>query len=226
MKYLIANWKSNKKLAEVEKFFTKINKLYQSDKEYNLNSLEIVVCPPFVYLPLAKKMVERYKLPIKLGAQDVSPFQEGAYTGGVTASMLSEFVEYVIIGHSERRNYFKEGRGLLVQKVKKVVEAKLTPIFCIQSDQTLIPKEVKMVAFEPVEAIGTGKPETPERATQVAESVKKQNQNVNTVLYGGSVTPDNIKSFVATRHIDGVLVGGASLEGDKFWEMIVNVSDI
>lgn len=226
MKYLIANWKSNKNTIEIEQWFKEIAKLYQDDKKHDLNNLQIVVCPPFIYLPLAKKLVKNCQLPLKLGAQNVSPFEQGAYTGEVTADMLSEFAEYVIVGHSERRNYFKEGEDLLLQKVKKASQAGLKSIFCIQSDKTPVPEKVSIVAYEPVEAIGTGNPATPETASEIAESVKKKSKNVSIVLYGGSVKPDNVNKFLTVREIDGVLVGGASLDPLSFWEMIINAQNL
>ncbi|EKE11599.1 MAG: triosephosphate isomerase, partial [uncultured bacterium] len=176
MKYLVANWKSNKKETEVTDWFATIASLYRESQEKNFNNLEVVICPPFVYLPLVKNLLETYQLPFKSGAQNVSPYAEGAYTGEVTAKMLSFFAEYVIIGHSERRKYFKEDEVQLVEKVERAKGANLQPIFCIAHKQNQIPEKVSLVAYEPIEAIGTGQAETPEKAAAMANFIKQKKQ--------------------------------------------------
>lgn len=225
MKYIIGNWKSNKNTTETENWFKTLQTLYNQNKKISLENVEAVVCPPFVLMPLAVRLRDEYKLPLKLGSQDISPFPNGAYTGEVSASQLAEFVDYVIIGHSERRNNFGEKDLLLSQKVERANESKLKPIFCIQDENTVIPDGVGIVAYEPVWAIGTGKTDTPDNANNVSQKVKEK-WNGNVLIYGGSVTPDNIQSFITTQYIDGVLPGGASLDPQKFWEMIVNAASI
>ncbi len=225
MKYVIGNWKSNKNITEVETWFQTMASLYFQNKGLNLQSVEAVVCVPDVYISLAKKLQDEFNLPLKLGAQDISAYGNGAYTGEVSGDQLKELVEYVIIGHSERRNYFKEEDILLTEKTKRAQEAKLKSIYCVQDENTHIADGVDIVAYEPVWAIGTGKTDTPENADSVAQKIK-QNWNGNILIYGGSVTPDNIKSFVTTKYIDGVLPGGASLDPNKFWQMILNAASV
>lgn len=225
MKYIVGNWKSNKNTKEVEDWFKNFADLYRQNKRIATDRLEIVICPPFVYLSLVNKLKIGYGLPIKIGVQDVSPFSNGAYTGEISANMLEELVEYVIIGHSERRSNFHEDDKMLTEKVKKSRESRLQPIYCVQDSKTYIPNEVSIVAYEPTWAIGTGISDTPESANKAAEFIKQKNQ-VSTVIYGGSVTPENINSFLTTNNIDGVLPGGASLDPVKFWEIIVNASKI
>lgn len=224
-KYIIGNWKSNKNITETEIWFKTFQSLFFQNKKIDLEKVEMVVCVPYVFLPMAKKLRDEYKLPLELGAQDVSPFVNGAFTGEVSASQIAEFASYVIVGHSERRNNFGETDKLLSEKVKRGREAKLTPIYCIQDENTAIPEGVTVVAYEPVWAIGTGKTDTPDNANRVAQAVK-QKWGGDVLLYGGSVTPDNIKSFITTEYIDGVLPGGASLDPDKFWQMILNATAI
>lgn len=224
-KYIIGNWKSNKNIIETESWFKTFQILYTHNQQLSLHNLEIVICPPFVFLPLVKKLRDELQLPIKIGVQDISPFGNGAYTGEVSASQISEFAQYVIIGHSERRNNFGEDDKLLAEKVSRANEANLNIIYCVQDKKTFIPKGVTIVAYEPVWAIGTGKTDTPENANLVAQTIR-QKWSGNVIIYGGSVTPDNIKSFITTEYIDGVLPGGGSLEPNKFWEMIVNAATL
>lgn len=222
-KYIIGNWKSNKNSTETEDWFKTFSELFVGSGNVSSDNVEIVVCPPYILLPLAKKLRDDYKLPVKLGAQDISPFGSGAYTGEVSGSQLSEFVDYVIIGHSERRNNFGEDDKLLTEKVKRAKEAKLRAIFCVQDENTNIAGGVDIVAYEPIWAIGTGKTDTPDNANRVAQAIKKK-WDGDVLIYGGSLTADNVKIFTDTEYIDGVLPGGASLDAVKFWEMIVNVA--
>lgn len=223
-KYIVGNWKSNKTNIEVEDWFKKFANLFQASKD-KLDNLEIVVCPPYIYLSLLKKLQEEYVLPIKIGAQDVSPFPNGAYTGAVSASQIAEFAQYVIIGHSERRSNFHEDDEQLFEKVKRAKEASLKVIYCIQDENTAIPSGVEIIAYEPVWAIGSGKTDTPENADRVSAKVKERYAGA-ILLYGGSVNPDNVGGFLKTSYLDGVLPGGSSLDPQKFWEIVVNASKI
>ena len=218
-KYIIGNWKSNKTSSEVESWFKTIKGFYEKDNSIKLDNLEIVVCPPFIHIPAAKKLLDTLALPIKLGAQNVSPFGFGAYTGEVSAIQLSEYVQYVIIGHSERRFSFAENDEILAKKVDQARAAKLQTIFCVPDEKTAVPRSVEIVAYEPVWAIGTGKTENPQHASEIAKSIKTT-YKIDNVIYGGSVKADNIKSFLTTQDIDGVLPGAASLDPSTFWEMI------
>ena len=222
-KYIIGNWKSNKTPVEVEEWFIQSKNLYEREKNSITEDIQIILCPSFVHLSQAYELSRKYNLPIRLGAQDISPFGIGAYTGEIAASQIADFVEYVIIGHSERRTFFGENETILTQKTKQALQAKLIPIYCIQDENTSIPPGISVVAYEPVFAIGTGKTETPTRANEVAQKVR-QKIKVDTFIYGGSVTPDNIHSFLTLGYVDGVLPGGASLTPALFWEMIRNAS--
>ena len=161
-------------------------------------------------------------MPVKLGAQNISPFAQGAYTGEINAAQAREFAEYVLIGHSERRTHFSETDAMLVAKVKQALSVGLEPIFCIQNAQTAIPDGVTIVAYEPVEAIGSGHPDTPEDAEAVSQAVKATYPSVQTVLYGGSVKANNVQDFTSVSSIDGVLVGGASLDAEQWGKIITN----
>ena len=153
-----------------------------------------------------------------MGAQDISRFEQGAYTGEVAASQLGAICQYAIIGHSERRQNFKETDQDLQSKVKNAKNANIEPIFCVQDENTKIPNGVKIVAYEPVFAIGTGNPDTPENAKSMSGKLKSLSEYV--VIYGGSVTSANVKSFLEKDVLDGVLVGGASLDASEFIKIL------
>lgn len=222
--YIIGNWKSNKTIDEVNAWFDTLNKFSQSQANSVSPDLEIVICPSFVHLSLVKNLIAECPLQIHLAAQNVSPFLMGAYTGEINILQLKELVSYVLVGHSERRKHFREDDDILKTKVERIIAAELTPIFCVPDSNTSIPDGVKIVAYEPVFAIGTGQADTPANANEVISEIKQKNQNAEILIYGGSVKQDNIASFLAEKNIDGVLPGGASLDAQVFWEMIVNAS--
>ncbi|MGI8419660.1 MAG: triose-phosphate isomerase family protein [Candidatus Levyibacteriota bacterium] len=215
--FIIANWKSNKTASEAHEWL-------QNLSDFQFPSIEekiVIVCPSFTSLSVLKNFIIEKNLPIFVGSQDISPFTPGAYTGEMNANQIKEFVSYTIIGHSERRNYFKEDDALLAKKVQIALAGGLQPVFCIQGKDTPIPEGVQIVAYEPLSAIGTGHPDTPEDAENVAHTVKGGHPGIS-VLYGGSVTPDEVHSFTQLPSIDGVLVGGASLDAEKFTQLISN----
>src|SRR5205823_3454479 len=115
-----------------------------------------------------------------------------------------------------------EGDALVAKKVAAAMQYGITPILCVQGVETVIPQDVSLVAYEPVWAIGSGNPDTPQNADQVAKTIKEKNPFVQHVLYGGSVTPENVHGFTQMEHISGALVGGASLDPNKFLQMIQN----
>ncbi len=201
---VVGNWKSNKTNAEAKDWLAKFSGTYHN----------VVLCVPFTLLPIIKG-------PFQLGAQDVSPFDEGAYTGEVSARQIKEFADWVIIGHSERRKLFGESDDVLARKVTLAKSAGLKVIYCVPDAGTGVPMGVDVVAYEPVWAIGTGKTDSPQGAGQVITDIKAKTQ-VGSVIYGGSVTPDNVASFVREPAIDGVLPGGASLDPIKFSDLITN----
>lgn len=208
---IVGNWKSNLTSIEALQFLKK----FELENLATFNA-KIIICPQYLCLAFMFAYISEKKLPIFLGAQDVSSFPGGPHTGEVTAQQVAEFATYTIIGHSERRRELGETDTVLVQKALMAKSAGLTPIFCVQGEDTPIPENVETVAYEPVEAIGTGHPDTPDNAERVAHIIKTKNKNVTDVLYGGSVTWDNVKNFIEKESISGVLVGGASLDPAAF----------
>lgn len=219
--FIIGNWKSYKNSSETKEWFQKIT-------NYELritNNKEIVICVPFTVLSLAKSLIEQYQLPIKLGAQDISPFDEGKYTGEINGKQLVEFAEYVIIGHSERRAHFAETEEIVNQKIEKALQYGLTPIVCIsevaQVDAFAKQSGKIIIAYEPLFAIGSGTADSPENAEKISAEIQAKVEN-RAIIYGGSVTSNNVHSFTSMPTISGVLPGGASLDAGEFASIINN----
>lgn len=210
--FIVANWKSNKTEFEAKDWLSQFS---------SLSNKEIIICPPFTLLSLISSEVRGRKLRAKVGAQDISPFGGGAYTGEVSGKQLKDFADYVIIGHSERRISFGETDETLFRKNELAKKNGLATIYCVQGKDTRIPANVDVVAYEPIDAIGTGHPDSPENADSVA-AYFKANHKVPYVLYGGSVTAINVRSFTQTSNISGVLIGKASLDAKEFCKIIEN----
>jgi triosephosphate isomerase (TIM) len=215
--YLVANWKSHKTLEEARDFID----------GYTVSSNHtVIICPPMPYVVPLKEAASHKGF--ALGAQDVSNYPFGAYTGAVSAVMLKKLVDYVIVGHSERRTYFGETNDMVASKVKQSIEADIIPILCVDEPYMepqlafFEPEEFKkmIIAYEPVSAIGTGQPDTPEHAEAVAAKIMQLTQIEVPVIYGGSVSAITVRSFIEQPSISGVLVGGASLKLDD-WQAIV-----
>lgn len=216
--YIIANWKSNKTTSDAKQWLHDISSYTFPD----ISEKEIIVCASYTLLPTMKSVIEELHLPIALAAQNISPFEQGAYTGEVNGTQIREFAKYVLIGHSERRREFREDDILIQKKVQMARQSDLQPILCVLDETTQIPEGVAIVAYELASAIGTGTPDTPESAEHIASTIKSSHTGVTATLYGASVTPENTKSFTECQSIDGVLVGGASLDVQKFMQIITN----
>tara|TARA_Y100000310_G_scaffold341089_1_gene439086 strand:+ start:22918 stop:23625 length:708 start_codon:yes stop_codon:yes gene_type:complete len=232
MKPLIAaNWKMNKDSKEATDFIDEFKPLIKDNKN------DIVICPPYTALNEVNKAIKNTN--IKLGAQNMHFEKEGAFTGEVSASMLKDVCEYVILGHSERRQIFNETDELINKKVKSALKNKLKPILCIgetleqrNSNQTMkivenqlknclsgISEKNVVIAYEPIWAIGTGKTATPEQAEEVHKFIRDLlNENIR-IIYGGSMKPDNAKELLSKPNINGGLVGGSSLDAKSFAEI-------
>jgi triosephosphate isomerase len=223
---IAANWKMHKGPAEAADFCLGL-------RERQLGGVNVVVCPPYVSLAVAVQLLAGTE--IGVAAQNVHWAPEGAYTGEISPPMLRELGVYgVIVGHSERRQYFGESDELVGRRANGALAAGLFVIACVGETETerdqgmtedvlrrqlsvLEPDDNLVVAYEPVWAIGTGRTATPEIA-QEAHSFVKSLLDVP-VLYGGSVKPDNAESLLAQSTVDGALVGGASLDLESFTDI-------
>lgn len=238
-----ANWKMNGDLALID---TMISGLTDIKLQHNV---DLVLCPSSPYLSELVNKVKSNNLStiLHVGAQNVSEHQSGAYTGQISTKMLQELsVEFVIIGHSERRCYYQETSTQVASKANAVLNAGLTPIICIgeseveratEQTETVLASQLQpvidevgiekfidvVIAYEPVWAIGTGKTASSEMAQETHQFIRqflaKANKDVAAkvpLLYGGSVNASNCEELFAQPDIDGGLIGGASLEVEQF----------
>ena len=232
-KIIIAgNWKMHKTQAESQEFLQVFKPLLDDTDE----SREVVLCIPFTALGTMSKILHGSQ--IQLGAQNIHWEEKGAYTGEIAGDMLTEMgISYVVVGHSERRQYFGETDETANLRVIAAQHHRLTPILCVgetksqrdaQETESVIINQVKLglvdvdqknivIAYEPIWAIGTGVTCAATEANRVIGVIRSQLSNPNmSILYGGSVNPKNIDEIMAQPEIDGALVGGASLEPTGF----------
>lgn len=224
---IVANWKMNPQALKGAKLL--LNSIEKETRK--VTNVEIVVCPPFIYL--SNFFYGRGKTMIKIGAQDCFWEEKGAFTGEISAKMLKDLgCKYVIVGHSERRRYLKETDEMINKKIKAVLKISLRPILCIEKISQIkkgikgiIKKDFKKIilAYEPVWAIGTGKACGIPEAKKVNLSIRKILKE-NVLLYGGSVNSQNAGDFIKKAKFQGLLVGGASLDSKEFIKLVKNVS--
>jgi len=245
---IAGNWKMNTDVPGAVKLVTELKSAGGM-----LPGVETVVCPPFVSLAAVAEKLRGSG--IKVGAQNVFYEEKGAFTGEVSPLMLTGLCEYVILGHSERRQYFHETNEIVNKKLKAAIKAGLKPILCVgenlaeyEADKTgdIVAGQLRsslrdvtindklVVAYEPIWAIGTGKAATGARANDVIKFIRQTlagliNPGIAQlirVIYGGSVTAENIAEFMQLPEIDGGLVGGASLKADQFVSIVKQTAQI
>ena len=245
---IAGNWKMNTTVSEAVKLVADMKPLLDP-----INNVEKVICPPFISLTAVKETLKGSS--VKLGAQNMYFEEKGAYTGEVSPLMLAGLCEYVILGHSERRQYFGETNEIINKKVRAALKAGVKPILCVgeslaqyEAGKTEavvtdhvtgslkdIPASANLViAYEPVWAIGTGRAATSEQANKIIGIVRKVVAKLYSdsfaqslrILYGGSVTADNVAELMGQPEIDGGLVGGASLKVDAFTSIVKQTSQV
>ena len=245
---IAGNWKMNTTVAEGLELVAKMLKELDG-----IAGVEKVICPPFVSLKPVAELVKGSS--VKLGAQDLYYEEKGAYTGEISPLMLAELCQFVIIGHSERRQYFGETGEVVNKKVKAALKAGLEPILCLgekladnEAGQTekVVGEQLDSacegvdnpgnmaVAYEPVWAIGTGRAATGVQANETIGFIRRrfgsrygiEAASRLRILYGGSVAADSIARFMEQPEIDGALVGGASLDAGQFISIVRQTAEI
>ncbi|SDK97676.1 triose-phosphate isomerase [Lacicoccus qingdaonensis] len=242
--FIAGNWKMNKTISEGEQFLDSLKNLPAKDE------VESAICAPFIHLP---SLVDKAKdLNIGIGAENAHEEDSGAFTGEVSVAMLQDLgVDYIIIGHSERREHFNETDETVNKKTLATLKNNIVPIVCvgetdaereegrhIERVESQVEKALSevsaadakkvVIAYEPIWAIGTGKSATSDDANEMCGAVRKKIASLYSddvadkvrVQYGGSVKPANIREYMEREHIDGALVGGASLEAESFLELL------
>ena len=247
-KLLLGNWKMNKLASEAKEFALASKDLAKKAKEHNIL---LGVAPTYLSLQAVKENASKDMI---VAAQNVHYLEKGAYTGEVSIPMLQELgIDWVIIGHSERRTYDNETNEKCNLKIKALIAASMVPVYCVgetlnefEAGRTkeivgtqvrdglkdLKAEEVKnlVVAYEPVWSIGTGKNASTEIAQDVCKFIRDVLKDMFgevaeeiLILYGGSVKPENIKAYLSCKDVDGALVGGASLKIDSYEGLLTNI---
>jgi triosephosphate isomerase len=222
MNYIIGNWKSHKNLADVKGWIN----TFSASQLASTPTLNIIVCPSFVHLPTVHQLFPS----INLGVQTLSPYPDGAYTGAVSARMASEYAQYALLGHVERRKYFHETDAMVAQQAIQAVENQLTPILAVDKNNwssqlaQLTDEQLKqsLVMYEPAEAISTSGGGAAADLGEVLQAIQliTTEYSVKGVLYGGSVTAENIAHYMNEPSIAGVVPGAASLDASSFVQLI------
>jgi len=245
---IAGNWKMNTALTQAVGL---VNEMRQGLDE--IDNVDKVICPPFISLAAVGELIKGSS--VKLGAQNVYFEEKGAYTGEISPLMLADLCEFVIIGHSERRQYFNETGNIVNKKVRAALKVGLKPILCIGESpeeneagktEEVVAEQLRsslagidysgslILAYEPIWAIGTGKAATGKQANETIGLIRRNAAKLYDekvaqdlrILYGGSVTAANTAEFMEQPEIDGALVGGASLKADEFLSIVRQTSEI
>jgi len=246
--FIAGNWKMNTTVGEAVGLVKEMRQGLDA-----IAGVEKAVCPPFISLEAVRRVIEGSS--IKLGAQNLYFKEKGAYTGEISPSMLADICELVIIGHSERRQYFGETGEVVNQKIQAALKVGLKPILCVgekleeneagRTDEVVSEQLVSslsgidfvddlIIAYEPIWAIGTGRAATGEQANKTIGFIrhnvaKLYNEDIAQkmrILYGGSVNAANTAEFLSQPEIDGALVGGASLKSNEFISIAKQTAEI
>jgi triosephosphate isomerase len=242
---IAGNWKMNLDHQQAIALVQKLSWTLR-DAAHDYKNCEVVVFPPFTDIRSVQTLMDADKIELGLGAQDLSKFDSGAFTGEVSGAFLKKLeVKYVLIGHSERRQYHAENDEVVQAKTGAAFRHGIVPVICVgetleqleTEGQSAVPVRQTLaalaghdklgdfvIAYEPVWAIGTGKVATPEEAATVCGKIREaiaaehgpELADATRILYGGSVKANNVAGFLRSTEVDGVLVGGASLDAEEF----------
>ena len=227
---VIANWKLNLGQNEAKWWIDKFSEQYQAH-----SLIEVGIAPSFTEIGTVAQKISRLRLEqdISIIGQDVSRFEKGKYTGEVGAFQLRGLgVSAVIIGHSERRTHLHESNAMINQKVQVAVSEGLEPIVAVSNQaqvkslQEVIDKKSPVtIAYEPLEAIGTGHPADPHQVDEFLREVRHTLGDSTRLIYGGSVDASDVGRYLSSEYVRGFLVGGASLDPIDFWEIIKTINN-
>lgn len=224
MKYIIANWKANKTLAEAENWIeTFIAILNSNEKIKNSlinDKLTVIIAPPYPFIITLKDKLNGQKN-ILIGSQDLSEIEEGSYTGEVTAKTLSSLVDYAIIGHSERRANFNETEERIEKKIGLAKKYGIEPVLCIRNNNDHVYDHAKFIAYEPPASIGNGNNEDVSKVIDMKKRLSLK-EDVR-FIYGASVNDENCQEYLKSNEIDGLLVGTASKDPNSFCSILEKV---
>ena len=237
-KLIVSNWKMNLNLISAKKLINKLKKMNYTNKH-----IKNIVCPQFLLIPLIAELIKSSN--ISLGAQDCHFAENGSYTGDSSITLIKKFgCKYVIIGHSERRNYHHEDNNLVKKKLILANKYNISPILCIGESleirkgksylkflkkqlEECIPENLKniIIAYEPIWSIGTGKTPTNQDIQEIRKYSsnflnKKKNISNLTFLYGGSVNSKNSSDIIKGTLVDGLLIGGASIQENEITKIL------
>ena len=245
---IAGNWKMHTILSEATELVTVMR-----DALDEINNVEKIVCPPYISLAAVGEIIKGSS--IKLGAQNLYYEEKGAYTGEISPLMIADLCDYVIIGHSERRQYFGDTGEVINKKLIAAMKFGLKPILCIGEKleenecgktELVVTEQLKsalsgidflnglLIAYEPIWAIGTGKAANGEQANETISLIRRSVSELYSddiamnirILYGGSVTAANTIEFMRQPEIDGALVGGASLKATEFINIVKQTSEV
>ena len=246
---IAGNWKMNLDHQQAIALVQKLSWTLR-DASHDYKNCEVVVFPPFTDIRSVQTLMDADKLELGLGAQDLSKFDSGAYTGEVSGAFLKKLeVKYVLIGHSERRQYHSENDETVQAKTASAFRHGIVPVICVgetleeleSEGQSTVPVRQTLaalaghekmgdfvIAYEPVWAIGTGKTATPEDAEEVCAAIRDEIESIGSaeiaanmrILYGGSVKSSNIVEIMKKENVDGALIGGASLDPEELAKIV------